>query len=161
FVLDTFEEVEALGQTRVDSIWDLLRRLQSQLPQLRPGICSRVPPSESYDLLNLPLQGLEPGPPPSYLNNPLRTRHQRDLPRPLLAATVRRITRSPLALNLAAELLAQAADAGKDPAGVVAEIQSHADEAFLYRRILEQIGEEDVRRLATPGLAVRRLDAGV
>jgi hypothetical protein len=161
FVLDTFEEVEALGQTRVDSVWDLLRQLQTKLPQLRPVICSRIPPPESWALLNLPLHELEPEPAEQYLKDRLLTRHGRVLPTQVLAAAVRRITRTPLALNLAAELLVQAKDAGEDPAGVVAEIKARADEAFLYRRILKQIKDEEVRRLATPGLAVRRLDAGV
>lgn len=161
FVLDTFEEVEALGQTRVDSIWDLLRRLQIWLPQLRPVICSRVPPPASWALLNLPLYELEPEPAARYLDARLRNRHDHALPPEVIARTARRVTRTPLALNLAAELLVQAVEAGEDPASVVAQIKGKADEAFLYGRILKQIKDTEVQRLATPGLVVRRLDGGV
>jgi hypothetical protein len=161
FVLDTFEEVEALGQTRVDSVWDLLRRLQKQVPQLRPVICSRVPPPASYKLLNLELRELEPEPAARYLDERLGNRGGGALQPELIARTAERVTRTPLALNLAAELLVQAVEAREDPANMVAQIKGKADEAFLYGRILKQIKETEVQRLATPGLAVRRLDEGV
>jgi hypothetical protein len=161
FVLDTFEEVEALGATRVEGIWSLLRSLQQYLPQLRPVICSRVPPLESVALLNLPLRELEPAAAAQYLQTRLLQRHQKTLTDKVVDDAVAAIARTPLGLNLAAELLAQATDAGEDPSRAVARIVGRSDEASLYQRILRQIKDPEVRQLATPGLAVRRLDVNV
>lgn len=161
FVLDTFEEVEALGETRVEGIWSLLRQLQKHLPQLRPIICSHAPPPNSVLLYNIPLSDLEPAAAEHYLRARLGVRHGRKLSEKVIADVVAKVVRTPLGLNLAADLLVQAVDAGKDPARVVARMAGRADEAFLYRRILSQIKNPKVRRLATPSLTVRRLDPDV
>jgi hypothetical protein len=140
----------------------LLRQLQGRLPQLRPVVCSRIQPEDSWGLLNLPLLQLEEEPAARYLEDRLRSRHHQSFASKLIASMVSKVTRTPLALNLAAELLVQAVKANEDPGSVVAQIKGKADEAFLYSRILKQIKDDpEVQRLATPGLVVRRLDPDI
>lgn len=80
---------------------------------------------------------------------------------PLLA---RQVGGNPLTLNVAARFFvrldAQQRDAFlADPTGDVTGISAELRRAVLYDRFLEHIGDDDARRLAHPGLVLRRVTA--
>ena len=158
FVLDTFEEAMALGETHTDAVLSLTAQLQRALPSLRPIVCSRVRPGQSVAWLDIPLAEMEPQAATDYLTDQLNRRGLTTLPPDLVDTVVKRINRTPLALNIAAELLAQARDKGRDLRGEVAAIASKAGDAYLFDRLLKQIDGEDAHKLAFPGLIVRRLN---
>ena len=155
FVLDTFEEVQWRSDEYVTAIWQLLVELQQVIDRLRVCVSGRgeIPGHEVEDL---PLTGLDEKASIGYL----RASGVSD---PAVARTLaRQVKGNPLSLKLAAELFAReglkdgklAIDTRKYlfKRVVDGEIQRQ-----LYQRILGHIHSEDVRRLANPGLVLRRI----
>jgi hypothetical protein len=164
-VLDTFEEVQYRGEERAFPFWQVLSDLQERWPFLRVVVCGRAPVS------SLRLGGRAPRPielgdlddgaataflEASGIDDP-------ELQRDVMA----KFGRLPLSLKLVASLAARtdggaAALAGPRASGLATV--SSADEviqAELYGRILDRIADERVRRLAHPGLTLRRINAAL
>lgn len=156
FVLDTFEEAMSLGETHTDAVLQLVADLQRELPRLRPIVCSRVRPQQSVSWLDIPLTEMDPQAAVEFVA--ARLKDFSNLPPDLADIVVKRINRTPLALNIAVELIIQAREQNRDPRDEIAKIASKADEAFLFDRLLKQIQGNDAHRLAFPGLIVRRLE---
>lgn len=158
FVLDTFEEAMALGETHSEAALRLVAQLQAELPRLRPVVCSRVRPGQSAGWLDIPLAEMELTAAGEYLRAQLERRDLEDLPPALIERLIARVNRTPLALNIAVELFAQAREQGRPLEKELAAISAKASEAFLFDRLLRQIRGDDAQKLALPGLIVRRLD---
>jgi hypothetical protein len=156
FVLDTFEEVQWQSAAHVEAIWQLLGELQAALPRLRVIIVGRAD-IEGHRTENLSLTGLDQEAAVAYL----RARGITD--EAIARRVARQIGGSPLSLKLAAEL---AQREGIDRRGRLA-VSTHEffflrlDSALLqrqlYKRILSHVHDENVRRLAHPGLVLRRI----
>ncbi len=155
-VLDTFEEVQYRSRSYVAAIWQLLDGLWQAVPRLRVVIAGRGEvPDHATDSLHL--AGLDDEAAIGYLQ-------ARGVADPVLAgALAKQVGGSPLSLKLTAELVQRE---GVDASGQL-DIATReffflrVDDAIvqrqLYRRILGHIHDEDVRRLAHPGLVLRRI----
>ena len=159
-VLDTFEEVQYRGEERALPFWDLLSYLQDGAPFLRIVVAGRAP-VETLKLAGRPPRRIKLG----------------DLDREAAAAflgtqgiddpqiqqdIIRTFGRLPLSLKLAGALAARTAG------GAAALLEDRnlslltgSDEviqAELYGRFLDHITDERVRRIAHPGLTLRRIN---
>jgi hypothetical protein len=155
-VLDTFEEVQYRSRSYVAAIWRLLDGLWQAVPRLRVVIAGRgeVPEHETDPLH---LSGLDEEAAIGYLQ-------ARGVADPALArALAKQVGGSPLSLKLASELVQrEGVDAGGQLDIATREffflrIDDAIIQRQLYRRILGHIHDEDVRRLAHPGLVLRRI----
>jgi hypothetical protein len=154
-VLDTFEEVQWRSEQYVAAIWDLLERLQEGIGRLRVCVSGRgpVPGREASEI---ELTGLDEEASAEYL----RARRVTD---PQLARRLaRRLGGNPLSLKLAAELFQR--EGGRDRGldidtrgYFLVRLSDAVIQRQLYQRILGHIHDQDVRRLAHPGLVLRRI----
>ena len=158
-VLDTFEEVQYRGEARAFPLWDMLGRLQASWTFVRVVISGRAPVDTlrlaGEPPLHMPIGDLDDEAAAAFL----RAQGVTD------AAMAKRLVSQyggvPLSLKLVASLLA------KDPAALDDDAPSRgslfrrvSDELVqgqLYGRVLDHIGDERVRRLAHPGLVLRRI----
>jgi hypothetical protein len=155
-VLDTFEEVQRRSDESVAAIWNLLEYLGDSLPRLRVVVVGRadVPSRETQ---KLPLAGLDTEAAVSYLIK----RGVQD--RAVALRLANRLGGSPLSLKLAAEMLTREGLTGTGELDITTReyFFLRVDDALiqrqLYMRILSYVRDEEVRRLAHPGLVLRRL----
>lgn len=176
WVLDTFEEPQRLGESTVGPLWELMNTLQQSLPRLRLVVCGRVVPSGfAWDVV--PLDDFDEPAAKAYLARRILEAHA-DHPTdaPSLAKLVKVVGRTPLALRLAARLLASG-----DSGLLHLRLRQERIQAVLFHRVLDHIRidreaplagqridneerqrlEDELRRLVYPGLAVRRITQGV
>lgn len=152
-VLDTFEEVQLRSAAYVGAVFTLLERLQKQLPFLRTVLCGRVAPA-GYKVKELKLTSFDLPAATAYLTARVK------VDRETAETVARQLTGSPLALKLAADLLAQAqAVPGglTDLSPIIGELKKGSIEGQLYTRVLKHIVDPDVRKIAHPGLILRRI----
>ena len=162
-VVDTFEEVQFLGNSAVDGVWRLLDQLQSEIDTLRVVVAGRALPRE---------RGCKP-----LLLSELDSEGARALLRRRIEMDVAHlgeppsdrqldeimgvVGRSPMSLRLAAQIVAQ--QGIEKLRGVETRnflflhLRTEKVQAQLYGRILAHIHDPAVRRLAYPGLVVRRI----
>ncbi len=161
-VFDTFEEVQQRSRDEVETLFVLLDRLQGVLPHLRAVLVGRAPvtPEEvGVKTENLALPDLDEEAALGFLES----RGLRD--RRAAAEIVALTGRQPLALQLAADLMrAQGLEGVREVtggAGVLAWFRSAwtgtAVSGRLYQRLLHHITDPEVRKLAHPGLVLRRI----
>jgi cellulose synthase operon protein C len=156
FVVDTFEEVQFIGPAAVRTVWSLLLRLQSRLEMLRIVVAGRVVPDEvkttALRLAEMDASGA-------------RMLLKRWLPEVKNDAIIDEIAAiaggSPMALRLAAQVVNQQ---GIDKLREVEtrnflllRVRSEKVQAQLYGRVLAHIHDPLVKKLAYPGLVVRRI----
>jgi hypothetical protein len=156
FVLDTFEEVQRRGDENVARIWRLLEDLQAAIPRLRVVIAGRadVPGRRTQTLA---LSGLDQQAAVAYLMK--RGIHDRAIAERIAA----QLHGTPLSLKLAAEVISR--EGIEEMGGLDVSTREflflRVDDAIvqrqLYNRILSYIPDEEVRRLAHPGLVLRML----
>ena len=159
-VIDTFEEIQRRGAVEEDFVWGMLARLQSEVPDLRIVVSGRALPRQGAALA-LRLQGLERQASEALIDTYLAQYKLGQLD----AVTRKRILDiardNPLTLRLALRLLRQhGAAALADIATtrwLVFRLAEEKVQALLHTRVLSHIDDEEVRRLAHPGLAVRRI----
>ena len=161
-VLDTFEEVQYRGEARVRPLWDMLAELQERAPFLRVVVAGRAP-VESLRLAGkrprqIVLGELDDESARAFL------KAQGITDETLQGRLVETFGRLPLSLKLVGAL------ADRTPGGAAAllgpgesglSLLAASDEVIqgeLYGRILDHIADERVRRLAHPGLALRRIN---
>jgi hypothetical protein len=156
FVLDTFEEVQWRSAAFVENIWNMLEELQGLLPRLRVVIAGRAH-LEGRRTQPLALSGLDQEAATHYL----RARGIKD--ETIARRVARQIGGSPLSLKLAAEL---ARLEGLDSQGRLAvttheyfflRLDSALVQRQLYKRILTHVHDKETRKLAYPGLVLRRI----
>ena len=161
-VLDTFEEVQHRGEERARPLWGMLSELQEKQPFLRVVVAGRAP-VESLLLAGRPPRRIELGDLDAKAADAFLSAHGIGDPmtREMLIESFGRL---PLSLKLVIAL------AARTPGGTAALLDPEArgfsllaasDEvvqARLYGRILDHISDERVRRLAHPGLTLRRIN---
>jgi len=152
-VFDTAEQVQRRGPSAVSYFTGLVEGLAS-VAGLRVVVSGRA------DLPELAARHYEL----AGLDRESATRLLAELSaRPIEAATADAVTQalgtSPLTIRLAARLLS---DAESDP-GDLFTMDLHAERinGELYRRVLKHIRDPDVRKLAHPGLVLRRITPDV
>jgi hypothetical protein len=161
-VLDTFEEVQYRGEARAFPLWEMLIKLQDRAPFLRVVVAGRAP-VESLQLAGRPprqiaLGELDDESAMAFLN-------AQGIPdRSLQERLVRTFGRVPLSLKLVGSLAGRTPGGAAgllDPVAAGGSLVAASDELIqgqLYERILDHIADEQVRRLAHPGLVLRRIN---
>lgn len=151
-VLDTFEEVQRRGRSAVWTVLDYLGRLRSPVPLLRLVLVGRSPvaeaPSDSHEVGDFDVEAAS-----GYLQDRVPKLSEREARRVL-----RLVGCNPLALRLAAELLT-APDV--DRATALLSLRQGHIQGVLYERVLDHIDDEHVRRIAHPGLILRRVTPAI
>ena len=146
FVLDTFEEVQYSSRAYVQEIWQFLIELQERVPRLRVVAAGRSTIPE-FVTENIELTELDQEAARGYLEGHGVTDAA------LAASLARQIGGNPLYLRLAVEVFKKE--------GVTSEffrqLRGSAIQRQLFRRVLEHIHDEDVRKLMHPGLVLRRI----
>ncbi|MBI2689355.1 MAG: hypothetical protein HYX27_23870 [Acidobacteria bacterium] len=161
---DTFEEVVTRNRLAISQIFRLVDLLQSIYPALRPVICGRaLDQSFGEDMAKafqrLEIKEFDQGAATSYLLK------QGVAPPDVAAALARQLGGSPLSLKLAAQAFRRGESA--DARTGFANLQTRSWLIFsanetvvqgqLYQRILGHIANPELRKLAHPGLVLRRL----
>ena len=158
-VLDTFEEIQYRGEQRASPLWQLLGEMQQRWPFLRVIISGRAPVSSLF-LAGRPPESLELGGLDKESAVAILVAdgiHDEALAGKL----VDQVGAVPLSLKLVGEMFKR--DLIKK--GGIKDLKwnffitSSAEniQGQLYERILGHIHEEQVRRLAHPGLVLRRI----
>ena len=154
---DTFEEAQFLGDAVVDGMIDLAAAM-CRLRQVRIIISGRPPIRNASDRIFLfsaiELHDLDPHASVLLLRRLAKGKVQ---PKQL-TVLAEKVGGNPLTLRLVANLLRSE---GKIDNAVLADVAQEALQQRLYSRILAHIHDEDVRKLAIPGVVMRRITTGV
>jgi hypothetical protein len=157
WVLDTFEVAQRQAAPAVDRLWDFLERLQAECQRLRVIVCGRAP-VEGHRTYDMPLGPLDEA---SALELVRMQLAELDLPDDFLLQITRAVSAQPISLRLAVLLVRSEAAQGplteERRREVLFRLQGNEVEGVLYRRILDHIENPDLRKLAHPGLVIRRL----
>ncbi len=154
---DTFEEAQFLGDAVVDGMIDMavdmcrsrqVRIIISRRPPIR-DVSNRKLRSSTIQLSDLDRRASE-----ALLDRLVAS----NVPRKLLSTIVGKVGGNPLTLRLVANLLR---NEGKIDSAVLADVANEALQQRLYSRILAHIHDDDVQKLAIPGIVVRRITTGV
>ncbi|MDB5581549.1 MAG: ATP-binding protein [Bradyrhizobium sp.] len=158
-ILDSFEEVEYLPESDLELFWRMIDVLTDAVPNLRLLIVGRVPPISAALAKRKPFQ-FELGDLSEV--DSLGLLGALGVDRRTARAVVEQIGRNPLTLHLAARaILSGTVEEGL--AGVVTRhfglfsVGQEIIRGQLYQRILGHIHDPDVRRLAHPGMVLRRV----
>jgi len=160
-ILDSFEEVQYRNEARAQALWEVLRLTAGRRKELRTVISGRAP-VRSLTWNGVPATELEVG----ELDDPaaqafLKARGFKDAAE--RRAIIRVVGRMPLSLVLVATLLSSENGGVDSLQGVSGKRRlwfSASDEVIqgqLYERILGHIHNPRVRKLAHPGLVLRRV----
>ena len=163
-VLDTFEEVQYRGEERAFPFWQVLSDLQERWPFLRIVVCGRAPVS-SLRLAGRAPRRIEMGEFDDGAAAAFLDANGIDDPQ-LQRDVMAKFGRLPLSLKLVASLAARtdggaAALTGPSASGLATVSSAEVIQAELYARILDRIADERVRRVAHPGLTLRRINAAL
>jgi hypothetical protein len=162
FVLDTFEEVQQRSRDDVYQLFSFLDRLQSAINRLRAVLAGRAPVTkeeagiepENYPLLDLDEEAAK---------GFLRSRGVLD--DDVTSEIIELAGRHPLALKLAADLVQEQGMGEVRTAAGGTGLIAHFQRAWtrtditgrLYQRLLNHITDPEARKLAHPGLVLRRI----
>jgi tetratricopeptide (TPR) repeat protein len=155
FVLDTFEEVQYHGNVVVDSLLRFLGIFQEHVPRLRTVIAGRIPLEgfEEFPINYLPLKNFDEEAKKGFLEG------RGVAPPSAVNMIAEHVPGHPLSLVLAAELYETVKKEGdKFDISDIFGLQESQIQGVLFERILEHIrGGEEIKKLAHPGLALRRI----
>jgi hypothetical protein len=188
FVVDTFEEALFMGGEVAWGAAGLLRRLAGRLPPLRVVMVGRALPKEggweapedgpvtvdgvatsdgppSFDA-PLDLAPLDEPAALELLRLELARLEAPPLPEDEALAVLRLVSTNPMCVKLAARVVtAEGGSAALSEDGarhaLFSRLKAEKLQAFLYGRVLYHLHDDDVRKVAYPGLVVRRLDPDV
>jgi hypothetical protein len=154
-VLDTFEEAQYRSHAYVRELWQFLGEFQKAVPRMRTLLAGRAP-LEKYPVDNYPLGDFDEEAALGFLQHlDVRT----DAARRLYV----QLGGNPLTLKLAAEVARLEAPDGDGIQGLSGRrfwffrVDAARVQGQLYDRILSHIHDPRVRRLAHPGLVLRRI----
>jgi len=157
WVLDTFEQAQRRGPAAIHRLGEFLEMSRAILPGLRVVITGR---SEVADLPaeNVPLLGFDKPGAVAFLEAQLTPS---TLPVDLLERVCAELRGNPLSLRLAAALIQRTGvETLQTPLGqdeLLRDLEPELVQGMLYHRILDHVDSPEIRALANPGLAVRRL----
>jgi hypothetical protein len=155
-VLDTFERVQELSLDFTHALWEFLNDLFSIFPRMRVVVAGRAELSDEIAHRPFELAELDEEATKGYLASRGITNTA------LVNAIFRRVGGDPLSLHLLINALRQ--EHG-DLARVTSlpddfdelSVDHELNQGWLYRRYLSRIRDEQVRKLAHPGLVLRRV----
>lgn len=172
FVLDTFEIVQRRGPTAVYTLLRFVAELLVAVPRLRVVIVGRgVLRKEDFPFAEdmpewtpMPLRGFDAVAGRAYLRARLK-KYDLQVTDAQLDRLVQQVNGNPLGLRLAAQVFAREGLAGVEAAigrqRLSAAVEEERVQGLLHARIVEHLDDEDLKKLADPGLIVRRLNVGV
>lgn len=186
FIVDTFEEAQFMGGEIVESSLTLLRGLAERLPALRVVIVGRALPgawtvgedgtvtldgvvlSAGQPQFDRPID-LAPLDEPfalELLGLELARLGAPPVEQEQARTVLRLVSTNPMCVKLAARVIhaeggSEALTRAGERESLFARLRTEKIQALLYGRVLYHIHDEDVRKVAYPGLVVRRLDPGV
>lgn len=150
-VLDTFEEVQYRSHQYIEQLWDALEELRSIVPRLRTVFSGRAP-LQGFKTEEVPLNDLDAAAAKGFLTaSNLK-------PESLVDIIVKRIGGNPLSLRLAVQIFHNEGGASEE---FFNRLKKGRIQSALYNRILEHIHDENVMKLAHPGLILRRITPGL
>ncbi|MGN9909197.1 hypothetical protein ACTMTJ_16765 [Phytohabitans sp. LJ34] len=162
-VVDTYEEVQNRGVEHELRLWSLLDTLREEFPRLRLVVFGRVP----LDAVPTTGEALRPKPLHEFDEESATELLRRMGVAPDAAAEIHHdVGGNPLSLKLAALVYRKEREAGSDRTGIERldttrllffSAGENVVQGQLYQRILRHIKDPDVRRLAHPGLVLRRI----
>ena len=159
-VLDTFEQVQYRGERQASSLWRLFGQLQQEFSFLRIVVSGRAPVTTLRLADTLPLN-LEVGD----LDDESAMAFVMQLgvrSKQTAKMLVNQVGGVPLSLKLAATLLAKEPEAEiKVKSRIWLRTADEVIQGSLFDRILGQITDGELQRLAHPGLVLRRITPGV
>ncbi|WP_187283591.1 AAA family ATPase [Streptomyces sp. t39] len=166
-VLDTMEQAQRQGGSAMTRLTEFLDVLQSVCPRLRVVLAGRAPLDDAsrsaYGTESLELRGFDQALALAFLRH--HTGGDEAAGGDFLAGVVRRFGTNPLSLKLVAEVIRQEGpDALDDPASrrhLWLLMDPEQLQGALYQRILDHLGDPALRRIASPGLTVRRVTPDV
>jgi endonuclease G, mitochondrial len=176
FCIDSFEEAQLLGEPVATPLLEMLAQLAAATT-CRVVVCGRAAPPDEYPftpqesaldggssarLEILPLADLVTADAERLLELFIRKeKPEVHVVGEMLRRVVETVGGNPLTLKLAAQLInIKGPEAVSDPLALK-ELKSETAQARLYTRILGHIDNQDVQRLAIPGLVVRIIDKDV
>lgn len=154
-VFDTFEQAQVQGRARIRRFMEIIEKLLAELPYAQVVLSGRSTIDAFPDATPMPLGDLDDVSADAVLqalgvgDPDVRER------------IARTVGRSPLSLNLAAAALKVARLDLEDAQVFAASARGVEIQGRLYTRFLGHITDAEVRRLAHPGLIVRRVTPGV
>lgn len=173
FVIDTFEIVQRRGPSAVYALLDFAADLLDRVRPLRVVIVGRGelrPEDFSFasDAITgkpLPLKGFDVPAGRAYLRARLPATIRRSVNDADLDRLVLRVRGNALGLRLAAQVFAREGQRGVDEAIGPEELsEAIADEqvqGLLHARIVEHLDDPNLKKVASPGLIVRRITRDV
>jgi hypothetical protein len=157
WLLDTFEQAQRYGSDAVDRLWAFLDQLQAALPRQRTVFSGRVP-VDGHPTDEIYLRGFDKELALRFLRAELPATGFSDK---LLESVTSRVGVNPLSLKLAAQVLRREGEAGLRQVETrrmfIFRLRPEEIQGVLYRRILDHLDDPDLRRIANPGLVVRRI----
>ncbi|QNP61784.1 AAA family ATPase [Streptomyces genisteinicus] len=166
-VLDTVEQAQRQGGSAMSRLTEFLDVLQSVCPRLRVVLAGRAPLDDAsrsaYGTGSFELGGFDHGLALAFLRH--RTGGEEAVGGDFLAGVIRRFGTNPLSLKLVAEVIRQEGPGAlDDPASrrrLSLLMEPEQLQGALYQRILDHLGDPALRRIASPGLTVRRVTPDV
>jgi hypothetical protein len=159
-VLDTFEEVQHRSSVYVRELMKFLDMLASAVPRLRTVLSGRaVVPDIKLDR-TIALADFDAEAALAFL-----TKESPGIDAPLARAIIKQVGGNPLTLRLAAAVALEKGETSADGIrgleththfGLIRVKKSHI-QGQLFRRILDHVKNEDVKKIAHPGLVLRRI----
>lgn len=159
-VIDTFEEIQRRGIETENAAWSLLASLLQAVPALRIILAGRSPPREQSRCQMLQLRGLD-RPASEALIDGYITHHglqPLDVGERIQLLSI--CQDNPLTLRLVLRLLHAEPKRSLNlnvGSWVLLQLSDERLQALLHCRVLSHIDDEEIRRLAYPGMAVRRI----
>jgi tetratricopeptide (TPR) repeat protein len=179
--LDAFEQIQRRGPIAVRRVLNFLSMVQRVHPGLRILAAGRAPVDDPR-FRRLPLEGFDPATARAFLRRQLAagdgtrrdddagpavndTASAPDTPDPEADAVIGIVGSNPLNLKLAAALVQrEGSHVLQDPRlrrQLHLRLGDETVQGVLYRRILDHVHDPDLRRIASPGLVVRKLTPDV
>jgi tetratricopeptide (TPR) repeat protein len=158
FILDSFEEVQYHSQKLVEHVWAWLSAVRDRIPRVRVIISGRAPvqiEGHSQPFIDVvPVDELDQ-------DSAVAILEQYGVSGAVGESIYACVGGNPLALRLAGQLVKIESAAGTFEEFISTEfaerVQDELAQAILFRRILGHIKTREVRRLAHPGLTLRRI----
>ena len=158
-LVDTFEQAQKHGSRVVSEMWRMTNRLIDLAPRLRIIAAGRLE-EQHFTGNRVALEAFER----SDVERVLTTVTNADLPADLVDDVYELTEGHPLTVQLAASYVGRVGlDGFRHPdqrAERLSRLRDEKRDALLYGRILQQIGDPDVQKIAIPGLVMRRITAG-
>ena len=152
-VLDTFEEVQYRNREFIGDLWELLEHLSGNIPSLRTILAGRVP-IEKFETSALPLGELDREAAIAYLA------YNKITDAEIANIIVDHLGGNPLSLKLAAQVIQREGIERirkMNRRGLLQTLDESQIQGYLYRRILNYIHKDEVRRVAHASLVLRRV----